>query len=257
LSVLRVERNGAIAVWTIARPEAKNALSFAVMSELARAIEAASQDRSLRAVVLTAEGDVFVSGGDLRELRNATTSADAERLCDAGRAVCHGLADLDVPVIAALPGAAIGGGAELAVACDLRIADDRAKLCFKHVRMGLTTSWGTLPKLVQLVGPSTAARLLYTAHEVRAMEARVLGLVDYVADNGACVATALAWALDIAQGSPNAVAEMKGLLRDANGGGDLLRAREKDRFVATWTSADHNEAVDAFFASRAPVWRPR
>src|SRR5207237_7801218 len=133
-------------------PEAKNALSFALMKEIAAAIEVASEDRALRAIVLTSEGDVFVSGGDLRELRTATTSADAERLCDAGRAVCQGLADLDVPVIAALPGAAIGGGAELAVACDLRIADDRAKICFKHVRMGLVTSWGTLPRLVQLVG---------------------------------------------------------------------------------------------------------
>lgn len=257
MSLLRVERNGAIDVWTIARPEAKNALSFALMAELAQAIEAASEDTSLRAIVLTSEGNVFVSGGDLRELRAATTSADAERLCDAGRAVCRGIADLDVPVIAALPGAAIGGGAELAIACDLRVADDRAKLCFKHVRMGLTTSWGTLPKLLQLVGPATAARLLYTAHEVRAMEARGMGLVDQVSDDGGCVATALAWALDIAQGSPNAVAQMKGLLRDAASGGDLLRARERERFIATWTSDDHNEAVDAFFASRAPVWRPR
>ena len=256
MSFLRVERNGDIGVWTIRRPEAKNALSFALMKEIAIAIERASEDRALRAIVLTSEGDVFVSGGDLRELRTATTSADAERLCDAGRAVCQGIADLDVPVIAAMPGAAIGGGAELAVACDLRIADDRAKICFKHVRMGLVTSWGTLPRLVQLVGPAVASRLLYTAHEVRAMEARVLGLVDYVSDNGACVATALAWALDIAQGSPRAIAEMKRLLRDG-AGDDLARARERERFVAMWTSDDHNEAVDAFFASRAPVWRPR
>lgn len=254
---LRVERDGAVAVWTIARPEAKNALSYSLMAEIARAIEDAANDSALRAVVLTAEGNIFAAGGDLRELRTATTSTDAERLCDAGRAICQGIADLDVPVIAALPGAAIGGGAELAVACDLRIADDRAKLCFKHVRMGLTTSWGTLPKLLQLVGPATTARLLYTAHEVRAMEARAMGLVDWVADDGACVATALAWALDVAQGSPNAVAQMKRLLRDATASSDLLRARERERFVATWTSADHVEAVEAFFTSRAPVWKPR
>ena len=225
------------------------------MDALLAAIEAASHDASLRAVVLTGEGNTFVSGGDLRELREARTSVDAERLSDTGRAVCLGLAGLDVPVIAAINGAAIGGGAELAVACDLRIADDRAKVCFKHARMGLVTSWGTLPRLLSLVGPATAARLLYTAHEVRAMEARALGLVDYVADHGASVATAVAWALDIAQGSPLAVAEMKGLLRDAQSAHEHLRARERERFVATWTSADHQEAVEAFFESRAPKWR--
>jgi enoyl-CoA hydratase len=256
MSLLRIERQGDVAVWTLARPETKNALSFALMKELAIAIERASGDRALRAVVLTGQGDTFASGGDLRELRDATTSADAERLCDAGRAVCQGLADLDVPVIAALPGKAIGGGAELATACDMRIADARASICFKHVRMGLVTSWGTLPRLVGLVGRSSAARLLYTAHAVRAYEAYAMGLVDFVCDDGACVATAIAWALDVAQGSPRAVAEMKSLLRDGTGS-ELLRARERERFIATWTTADHHEAVDAFFASRAPVWQGR
>ena len=255
--MLRVERveNDAIAIWTVARPETKNALSFAVMEALDAAIASVAHDPTLRAIILTGEGKVFVSGGDLRELREKTSAADAERLSDMGRKICDGLAQLDVPIIAAINGPAIGGGAELAVACDLRIADHAAKLCFKHVRMGLTTSWGTLPRLLHLVGPATAARLLYTAHEVRAMEARALGLVDWVADEGASVATAVAWALDVAQGSPTAIAEMKGLLRHAATAGEFVRARERERFVATWTSADHHEAVEAYFGSRAAVWK--
>lgn len=255
--MLRIERDGNIAIWTIARPEAKNALDFATLSELLRAIGQAAQDRALRAVVLTGEGSTFVSGGDLRELRVARAQADAERLSDTGRQVCRGLVSLDVPVIAALPGPAIGGGAELALACDLRIAEERAKICFKQVRMGLTTAWGTLPRLLSMVGPATASRLLLTGHEIGAMEARALRLVDYVAENGTGVAMALAWAMDVTQGSPRAVAEMKMLLREAWLADEWLRARERERFVATWLSPDHFEAVEAYFASRPPVWRSR
>src|SRR5258708_2845449 len=107
--MLRVERDGAIAVWTIARPEAKNALNLQTMGDIHRAIGQASRDTTLRAVILTGEGGTFVSGGDLRELRNATSAADAERLADMGREICRGLGALDVPVIAALTGPAIGG----------------------------------------------------------------------------------------------------------------------------------------------------
>jgi enoyl-CoA hydratase len=256
--MLRVERDGDVAIWTIARPQAKNALDYATLDGLQKAIAHAGNDRGLRAIVLTGEGKTFASGGDLRELRNAKTSRDAEQLADLGRNVCIGMTHLAMPVIAALPGSAIGGGAELAIACDMRVADDRAKICFKHARMGLTTAWGVLPKLLAMVGPSTAARLLYTGHEIRAMEARALRLVDFVTDDGGCVATALAWAMDVAQGSPAAVAELKALLREADlSSGAALRARERERFVAMWTGPDHEAAVEAFFASKAPHWNPR
>jgi enoyl-CoA hydratase len=256
--MLRVERRGSTLVWSIARPQAKNALDRATLQALRAAIHDASQDASVRAVVLTGEGDTFASGGDLRELRHATSEVDAETLAEAGRGVCDGIMQLPVPVIAALPGAAIGGGAELAVACDVRIADERATICFKHARMGVTTAWGILRKLVATVGHATAARLLYTAYAVHAKQARDLGLVDAVSANGACVGTALAWALDIAQASPAAVAQMKSLLRESlSMDGEALRTRERERFVATWTGEDHREAVEAFFESRAPIWKGR
>src|SRR5579864_3411682 len=136
---LLVERRGNVAVWTITRAEAKNAIDRATFEALTGALATVADERELRAVVLTGGGDTFVSGGDLRELRTATTAADAGLLADAGRRVCDSIASLAVPVIAALPGPAIGGGAELAVACDLRVADARASLSFKHGRMAVTT----------------------------------------------------------------------------------------------------------------------
>ncbi len=252
---VRVEREGDVALWTITRPEVRNAFDFPTFEALHAAIKDAAHDPHLRAVVLTGAGSTFVSGGDLRELRDATTRADAGRIADQGRRMCDGIATLRVPVIAALPGPAVGGGAELAIACDLRIADARARLSFKHARMAVTTAWGILPKLVAIVGQGTAARLLLAGHDVDAAEALRIGLVEAVCEEGASVATAMTWAREVAKGAPRAVAGLKVLLRDALGAPlARQRARERSLFLAAWTDADHQEAVEAFFESRPPRW---
>jgi enoyl-CoA hydratase len=253
---VRVERRGEVAIWTLARPQAKNALDGATFEALEQAIGAAKTDRGLRAVVLTAEGDTFASGGDLRELRNASGPADAVRVAEIGRRICDGIGALDVPVLAALPGAAIGGGAELGIACDLRIADPHASLCFKHAHMGVTTAWGVLPRLVAVAGHAVAARLLLTGRIVDAEEGMRLGLFDAVSPAGGVLDHALSWAAEIARGAPLAVAGMKALLREACRAEDL-RTFERGRFVSTWTSADHAEAVEAFFEGRPPQWSGR
>lgn len=253
---VRVERDGDVALWTIDRTEVRNAFDFATFDALLEVIDQARRDRQLRAVVLTGAGATFVSGGDLRELRTATTRADAGRIADQGRRVCDGIAQLRVPVIAALPGPAVGGGAELAVACDLRIADARARLSFKHARMAVTTAWGVMPKLVSMIGPGAAARLLLAGHDVGAAEALQMGLVEAICEEGASVATALAWAREVARGAPRAIAGLKALLRDALAAPRTRqRARERSLFVAAWTDADHKEAVEAFFEARTPRWR--
>jgi enoyl-CoA hydratase len=254
---LAVERRGDVELWTLSRPEAKNALDRASFAALGAAIDAARTDATLRAVVLTGAGDTFASGGDLRELRTATTAADAVRVSELGRSVCDGIASLPVPVLAALPGAAIGGGAELAVACDLRIADARASFSFKHARMGVTTAWGILGKLVTMVGPGAASRLLLAGHTVGAEEALRLGLVDAVTEEGGSVARALAWADDVARAAPGAIRALKALLREAMGPAAPLRVLERELFVAAWTSEDHRDAVEAFFAKRDPRWLRR
>jgi enoyl-CoA hydratase len=254
---LVVERRGDVALWTLSRPEAKNAIDAATFAALGRALDDAAGDLGLRAIVLTGAGDTFASGGDLRELRAATTRTHAAKLSEAGRHVCEAIAALPVPVLAALPGAAIGGGAELAVACDLRVADARASLSFKHARMAVTTAWGILPKLVGMVGHGTASRLLLAGHTVAAEEALRLGLVDAVTADGTCVERAVAWGNDVAIAAPGAVTALKALLREALGPATAYLAAERERFVATWTSPDHEDAVEAFFEGRAPRWKGR
>ena len=255
---MRVERRDSVEIWTLDRPQARNALDAATFQDLAQAIDRAASDVALRAVILTADGDVFAAGGDLRELRAARSSADAVHLAEIGRRVCDGLGALPLPVLAALPGAAIGGGAELAIACDVRIASPRASLCFKHAHMGVTTAWGVLPRLVGLAGRGAASRLLLTAQTVDASEGLRLGLFDAVSSDApqACVELALRWAADVVRGAPLAVASMKSLLRAA-AQDDALATTERKHFVATWTSDDHADAVESFFERRVPTWTGR
>jgi enoyl-CoA hydratase len=254
-SRVREERDGDVAIWTIDRPEVRNAFDFPTFDALLSIVRAASQDRSLRAVVLTGAGSVFASGGDLRELRYANARKDAERIADKGRAIVDGISALHIPVIAAISGPAIGGGAELAIACDMRVADRGARLTFKHARMGVGTAWGVLPKLVAMVGPGHASRLLLAGHEADAEEALRIGLVESVCEEGASLTTALAWAREVARGAPGAIAALKALLRQTVEAPHVRqKARERTAFLARWTSADHEEAVEAFFGSRPPKW---
>lgn len=255
--MLVIERQGAIVIWTIDRPRARNALDHATLSALVDAVADAGRDTTVRAVILTGAGHTFVSGGDLRELRDKSSPQDAERFSDLGWELTRAMSELAVPIVCALPGPAIGGGAELALACDMRIADTRAIFSFKQVRMGVTTAWGTVPRLVSLVGAGTAARLLYAGHDVSAEDAKLVGLVDEVTEDGLARARALAWASDIAEGSPRAIADMKRLLRASTATAVDVRALERQRFVHTWSSADHAEAVEAYFEKRPPRWTDR
>jgi enoyl-CoA hydratase len=257
--MLRTERTleDAVVVWTLDQPRTKNALDTKTIADLTTAAREAAGDPTLRAAILTGAGGVFVSGGDLRELRDRGTKADAEALSDAGFAMTDAIATLPFPTIAALPGAAIGGGAELAIACDMRIADRSARLGFKQVRMGVTTAWGSAARLTALVGRGTAARLLFTAEEIGADEARRVGLVDDVTEDGGARDRAIAWAREIALGSPTAVGAVKRLLRSATEPSPGVRDLERTLFVETWSGPDHQEAVEAWFSRRPPGWRPR
>jgi enoyl-CoA hydratase/carnithine racemase len=123
--------------------------------------------------------------------------------------------------------------------------------------MGVTTAWGVVGRLVAVAGYATASRLLLTAQTLDATEALRLGVFDAVAEDDDPVTTALSWAGDVARGAPGAVRELKAMLRDVARGVPELRASERARFVASWTSEDHREAVEAYFGGRTPVWKAR
>jgi len=254
----REGEDGRVLVVTVDRPAAKNALDAATVDKLrrlfeglARNAEGSPRKRAIRAVVLTGAGGTFVSGGDLRELQAVRDRATTEDFCDRGRAMCDAIEDAFVPVVCAIEGFALGGGAELACACDVRVAASDAKIGFLQVRMGVTTAWGTYSRLVAQVGAGTAADVVLGGRLIGADEARALRLVEHVAPMGTARAQAVALADDIARGAPLAIGYVKELSRMARRNADL-RALERERFVESWLSEDHAEAVQAFFDKRPP-----
>jgi len=251
-----VPHDHGIEIWTIDRPDARNAIDARVAAALNEAVAAARSNPALRAIVLTGSGQVaFVSGADLKFLRDASL---AERAAN-DRAVTEaleGLSDLPVPVIGALNGAVIGGGVEVALACDLRIGEPHSTFTVKHAAMGISPGWGGFRRLVACVGRSTAAKLLLTAATMPAEEALRVGLLDELAPEGGAVARAHELARAVAKNSPSAVADTKALLRRGYACGFTLED-EQALFVARTVAGDHREALNAFFAKRAPAYKPR
>lgn len=245
--MLRVRREGAIVIWTLARPEVRNALDAATMTDLDSAAAAAEADPTARVVVVEGEGDAFCAGGDLREARGLTGAEPTGAFSDLGYRVLGRIEGLPQAVIAAVHGAALGGGAELAMACDLRVVDTTTRLGLRHARMATVTSWGTTARLVALVGRGTTLHALLTAHDFSGDEAVRTGLAQVLAQDAKSAALELA--AEIARAAPSSCLAFKRLVR-AGGARDV----ERRLFVETWTGPEHAEAVRAHFEHRAPDW---
>ena len=167
-----------LAVLTIDRPHARNAIALDTMDQLEKALDAAAGARTL--VIRGAGERAFVSGGDLKELSALRTVADASAMAKRMRSICDQLANFPAPVIAALNGHAFGGGAEVAVAADIRVAADDIKIAFNQVELEIMPAWGGAERLAALVGKSKALLLAGTGRAVDAVEAERIGLVDVV-----------------------------------------------------------------------------
>jgi enoyl-CoA hydratase len=175
-----ITRSGAVAVVTIDRPEALNALNAATNQELLEAIAGLSADASVRAVVLTGAGDkAFVAGADVAEMA-AFTPEGAEEFARLGHRVCTGIEEAPQPWIAAVNGFALGGGCELALACDVRFAANEAKFGQPEIGLGITPGFGGTQRLPRAVGLGWAKFLVLTGKPIRAEEAYRIGLVQGV-----------------------------------------------------------------------------
>jgi enoyl-CoA hydratase/carnithine racemase len=173
-----LEIDDGLAVVTIDRPQARNAISLETMGQLEKALDGAA---GARALVITGAGDrAFVSGGDLKELAALRTELEAGAMAWRMRAICDRLADFGAPVIAALNGHALGGGAEVAVAAHIRLAADDIKIGFNQVTLAIMPAWGGAERLAELVGPSRALLLAGTGRVLGAEEAARIGLIDQV-----------------------------------------------------------------------------
>jgi enoyl-CoA hydratase len=249
---VRIDTIGDAVVITIDRPETSNAIDRQVAKRIGDAVRTACDDPYVRGVVLTGAGtDTFVSGGDLKEFGEL---AKGEHGGDAVLGMIEDLAaceSCDIPVIAAVQGAVLGGGCELLLLCDLVIVESHATLSFRHAKMGLSPAWGGVTRLVERVGPLEAGRLLYTAEKITADEALRMGLVNAVVEPGTARDTAVARVNRIADNPRSTVASLKRALREVRQArrGDAL-SRERAIFAQMWGAPDHRAALDAFFQKR-------
>lgn len=202
---------------------------------------------------MTGAGDkTFVSGGDLKELEQLTTHAAAAAMSRQMQTLMARLSGLPIPVIGAINGDSFGGGCEVALACDMRIASTRARFAFKQVTIGITPAWGGRPRLLSLVGRSIALRLMLTGEVLDAGGALRIGLVDQVVEPDAVLETAMGLARQIAANPNSAVRAIKRQVNDGAGlhGEDGVEF-EADSFARTWVSEDHLKAVAAWKQRRS------
>lgn len=244
-----------IAEITLDRPEAMNAISTALAIRLAEVCTQVAADRLVRSVVLGAAGNrAFCVGADLKE-RAAMTDAGLLAQREVFRAAFGSLLRLPQPVIAAVQGFALGGGCELALSCDLIVADSSAQFGLPETTVGLVPGGGGTQLALRRLGPGRAADLIFTGRRVGAAEAERIGLADRLVPEGSAASQALALARRIAASSPVAVKNAKRAIR-LGSGLDLEAGLEIED--AAWRaaafSADRKEGIAAFVAKRPPRW---
>jgi enoyl-CoA hydratase len=254
--LIRVEREDAVAVVTVDRQDAMNALDVATLTELRDRLRELADDESVRVVILTGAGEkAFIAGADIKHMSALDVGA-AKEWGALGHEAGRLLETMPKPTIAAVNGFALGGGCELALACDIRYAATTAKLGQPEVNLGIIPGWGGTQRLARVCGLGIAKELIFTGRLVAAEEAVRIGLVndvhDPVLDRAREIATLLA------EKSPIALRVMKELANRALGGDheDNLAA-ESELFGELFSSADAKEGLTAFVEKRDPVFRGR
>jgi enoyl-CoA hydratase len=253
-----LEARGRVALITLDRPERLNTLSPDMLDDLAARLGEVEADDGVGAAVVTGAGDkAFSAGADVSLVREASP-IEAREFAGRGHATLDRVEALPKPVVAAVNGYALGGGCELALACDVRLASDRAQLGLPEVTLGIFPGWGGTQRLPRLIGPGRAKELIFTGRRVGAEEALALGLVDRVHPHDELLDAALELAGEMAAKPGWAVAASKAMINRAGDGdqaGNL--ARELDLFSLAFATEDQREGMAAFFEKRPPQFRGR
>ena len=254
---LLVEDRGAVRLVTIHRPDALNALNEIVIAELSRVFHQVQEDApaKVRAVVLTGAGKAFVAGADIKAMAEMG-EADARAFASAGHAVGEMIAALPVPVLAAVNGFALGGGCELALACDFIYASSKAKFGQPEVNLGVIPGFGGTQRLARRVGVARCMELCLTGEMIRADEALRIGLANKVFEPEELVEAALKVGETIASKGPLAVAKAKQVIhRGADEPLPAANALEVEAFAALFETADQKEGMKAFMDKRNPAFK--
>jgi enoyl-CoA hydratase len=250
------EKSEGIATITLNRPDALNAFNKEVINEILQALEDIKSDESIRVVILTgAGGKAFSAGADIKTMKGMN-SLKARELSLMGEKLCYALENLERPVIAAINGYAVGGGLEVAMACDLRIAVENARMGQTEINIGLIPGWGGTQRLTRLIGKTKAKELVFSGKMIDAKTAEQLGILNSVVPADKFRETVHQFALELVQKAPVAIKVAKALIdKGADMSLDAALALEREGFGVVASTEDLQEGVSAFTEKRKPVFK--
>jgi len=247
MSTVLVQINDHIATITINKPEVLNALSTAVLTDLNQALDEVEKVENIYTVILTGAGEKsFVAGADIAEMKDMDAK-QAAQYAEFADKIFFRIEDFHCPVIAAVNGFALGGGCELAMACDIRIASETARFAQPEAGLGITPGFGGTQRLARLIGAGRAKELIYTGRTVKAEEAFTIGLVNKVTKQEALMQETLAMAQTICQKAPFAIKQAKAAInRGLQVSIDKAVAVETEEFAQCFATEDQKMAMNAF-----------
>lgn len=252
---LLVEDRGPVRIVTINRPDALNALNAQVVGELTELVEETAISDSVRALVITGAGKAFVAGADIKAMSDMNPG-EALAFAGKGHALGEELGAIGIPVIAAVNGFALGGGCELALACDFIYASAKAQFGQPEVKLGVIPGFGGTQRMLRRIGQARALELCMTGEFIRADEALRIGLVNKVVEPEALLETAVKTAETIAAMGPLAIAKVKEVIHEgANKSLDDANLQEQTAFASLFATTDQKEGMAAFMAKRAAAFK--
>jgi len=257
-ALIGVERVGGVATLTLARPERLNAFSSALVAALAAAVDDVAADPTVRAIVVAGQGRVFCAGADIAEMDGFAGPADFHRFIRALSGTFDALARCSKPSVAAVHGAALGGGLELALACDLRVVEEGTRLGLPEITLGVLPGAAGTARLPRLLPTAVAKQLLLTGEPLSADEAYRLGLINQVVATGEAVAAAGRLAARLAALAPLALAAAKRLVDTGSAVPlDVAIGYERETVSMLFGTADRVEGMRAFLEKRPPSFTGR
>lgn len=249
----KVEIQDGIATVTISRPEALNALNSNFFHEMDDLIDRISDDKSVRIMILTGEGKAFVAGADIAEMVDMTPE-QGKAFSQLGQRIFRRFYAMEIPVIAAINGYALGGGLELTLGCDIRIACTRAKFGQPEVNLGMIPGYGGTQRLPRLIGLGDALYLLLTAEMIGAEEALRIGLVQKVVEPEQLMEETLKIARTILSKGPEAIRKIKYVTRTGIQGDFMKGCELESAYFGSQFKAEGEEGMRAFLEKRKPNW---
>ena len=249
---LKLHKHGAIALLIFNRPEVYNALDAETVTAALALVRELQEDPNTRVILLSGAGKAFISGADIAEMHRKTP-AQARAYSALGRNLMSAIEQLSKPVVAAINGYCLGGGMEVALASDIRIASEKARFGLPETILGIIPGWGALPRATRLVGPAVTKELIFTGDIIDAPRALEIGLINQMVAHGDLMTRTMEIAGKICRQSQFAIAQAKAVI---NASVDEALpdacARETDGFVSCFENRDQKEGMQAFLEKREP-----